>query len=94
MLSQQLAEVEKNTMKNTEIDVLCGETVAPGLYKHFKGGTYKVLQIAKHSETEELMVVYQSMQDGEAWVRPLSMWNQTITWQDGNPITRFTKHQD
>lgn len=45
------------------------------LYKHFKGGEYLVLHIAKHSETEELMVVYQPQYgDKGIWVRPLDMF--------------------
>lgn len=44
-------------------------------YKHFKGGEYLVLHIAKHSETEELMVVYQPLYGERGiWVRPLEMF--------------------
>ncbi|SHH34694.1 Protein of unknown function [Clostridium collagenovorans DSM 3089] len=44
-------------------------------YKHFKGGEYLVLHIAKHSETEELMVVYQPLYGERGiWVRPLKMF--------------------
>ncbi|MDP2629350.1 MAG: DUF1653 domain-containing protein [Candidatus Harrisonbacteria bacterium] len=41
-------------------------------YQHFKGGEYKVIALAKHSETEEEMVLYEH--DGQNWVRPASMW--------------------
>jgi hypothetical protein len=46
--------------------------VRPGLYRHYKGGLYRVLLVARHSETEEEMVVYQDLY-GEMgyWVRPL-----------------------
>ena len=40
---------------------------------------YKVIAVAKHSETEEEMVVYKALYgDGGLWVRPASMWNETI----------------
>ena len=51
-----------------------------GKYRHFKGGEYEVLCVAKHSETQEEMVVYRALYgEGEIWVRPLSMWNDTVT---------------
>lgn len=44
-------------------------------YRHFKGNEYLVLHAAKHSETEELMVVYQALYgQREIWVRPLVMF--------------------
>ena len=65
-----------------------------GKYKHFKGNEYKVLAVAKHSETLEEMVVYQALY-GEygIWVRPLSMWNEVIT-RDGKTFKRFEKIED
>ena len=52
-----------------------------GIYRHFKGGEYRLLHLARHSETDETMVVYQALYAcGETpggqgiWVRPLSMW--------------------
>lgn len=44
-------------------------------YRHFKGGKYKLLGIAKDSETLEKMVVYQALYgEGEMWVRPYEMF--------------------
>lgn len=65
-----------------------------GKYRHFKGNEYKVLGVAKHSETLEEMVVYQALY-GEygIWVRPLSMWNEEIT-RDGKTFKRFEKIED
>lgn len=61
-----------------------------GRWKHFKGGEYDVIAIAKHSETEEEMVVYRARYgDGDVWVRPASMWNETVT-RDGKTFPRFT----
>ena len=53
--------------------------IKPGIYKHFKGGYYKVLYTARHSEINEEVVVYQGLQgDCGIWVRPISMWNETV----------------
>ncbi len=48
------------------------------VYKHYKGGTYEVITLAKHSETQEDMVVYKSLLYGSVHVRPLSMWYDLI----------------
>lgn len=50
------------------------------IYRHYKeGNRYKVLNTAKHSETQEDMVIYRSLcGDEQIWVRPLSMWNDVI----------------
>lgn len=61
-----------------------------GKYRHFKGGEYEVIGIAKHSETQEEMVVYRALYgNGEIWVRPASMWNETVE-KDGKTFSRFT----
>lgn len=61
-----------------------------GKYRHFKGNEYEVIGIAKHSETLEEMVVYKALYgDGGLWVRPASMWDETIT-RDGQTFKRFT----
>lgn len=67
--------------------------IEKGIYKHFKGGMYEVLFTAKHSETLEEMVVYKSLTNGNIWVRPISMWNDTII-KDGNYCKRFTKVEE
>lgn len=66
------------------------EKIKLGKYKHFKGNMYEVTAIAKHSETMEEMVVYKALYgDGDYWVRPLSMWNETVL-RDGKEFKRFT----
>ncbi len=60
-----------------------------GKYRHFKGMEYRVLQLAKHSETLEPLVVYQQLYgDNGVWVRPLSMFLETVE-RDGKHIFRF-----
>lgn len=55
----------------------------PGKYRHFKGGEYELLGIAKHSETLEPMVVYRALYgEGGLWVRPAAMWTETVQRED------------
>ncbi len=66
------------------------ETIQPGRYRHFKGKEYEVLGVARHSETEEELVVYRALYgDFGLWVRPVSMWNETVE-RDGKTFHRFT----
>ncbi len=61
----------------------------PGKYRHFKGGEYELLGIAKHSETLEPMVVYRALYgEGDLWVRPAAMWTETVE-RDGYRGPRF-----
>ena len=63
--------------------------IRPGRYRHFKGGEYQVLELARHSETGELMVVYRAQYgDGGLWVRPAAMWSETVQ-RDGYSGPRF-----
>lgn len=63
--------------------------VKPGRYRHYKGREYEVLGIAKHSETEEEMVLYRPLY-GEMgmWVRPLAMFAERVV-ADGVTVPRF-----
>ena len=66
------------------------EQIRPGKYRHFKGGEYRVFCMARHSETGEEMVVYQALYGERGiWVRPASMWNETVE-RDGKTFQRFT----
>ena len=65
------------------------EELKIGRYRHFKGNEYRVIGIAKHSETLEEMVVYQALYgEGGIWVRPAHMWNETVE-RDGYCGPRF-----
>ena len=55
-------------------------------YRHFKGNLYKIIAIAKHSETDEEMIVYQNVEKGDIWTRPKSMWNEVVK----GGVLRFT----
>ena len=65
--------------------------IPKGRYRHYKGNEYEVLEIAKHSETLEPMVVYRALY-GEhgVWVRPAKMWNETVEKND-RMFKRFEK---
>ena len=66
------------------------ESIKPGRYRHFKGKEYEVLGVARHSETQEELVVYRALYgDFSLWVRPVSMWNETVA-RDGKTFRRFT----
>jgi hypothetical protein len=63
--------------------------VQPGRYRHYKGKEYTVLGVARHSETEEELVVYrQEYGDRSLWVRPKAMFLETVD-VDGQPVPRF-----
>lgn len=48
----------------------------PGqVYKHYKGGTYEIISMAVHTETQERLVVYKSLNFGSVYVRPYEIWN-------------------
>ena len=65
------------------------ETIKPGRYRHFKGNEYRVMYLARHSESLEPMVVYQALY-GErgVWVRPAHMWSERVE-REGYSGPRF-----
>lgn len=61
----------------------------PGRYRHFKGGEYEVLGIARHSESDERLVVYRPLDnDTGLWVRPIAMFLETVE-REGRTVSRF-----
>jgi len=60
-----------------------------GIYKHYKGNLYKVIAVARHSETEEEFVVYQALYDEHGiWIRPKKMFMEELRI-NGQYIPRF-----
>lgn len=65
--------------------------VCPGRYRHYKGNEYEVIGVARHSETEEPLVVYRKLYgDGSMWVRPLGMFIENVV-VDGRTLPRFER---
>ncbi|MGR2751373.1 DUF1653 domain-containing protein [Agromyces arachidis] len=66
--------------------------IEPGVYEHYKGARYEVLLSARHSETEEWMVVYRQLYgDGGTWVRPAAMFAERVRQDDGRSLARFRR---
>ncbi len=66
------------------------EVFINGVYSHFKGNKYIVVDVARHSETGEEMVVYRSLKDGKLWVRPKEIFLD-IKETNGKRVFRFTR---
>jgi hypothetical protein len=64
--------------------------ISTGLYKHYKGGTYKVHFTALDKDNDVIMVVYESVVHGSIYVRPLSEFTGYIV-HEGNRIPRYVK---
>ncbi len=61
----------------------------PGRYRHYKGGEYEVIGIARHSETDELLVVYRPLYNATGlWVRPLAMFLEAVR-HNNEDVPRF-----
>ena len=63
----------------------------PGLYRHYKGNEYRVLGLARHTETEEALVVYQALYGARGlWVRPAAMFCESVEIS-GRRVARFER---
>lgn len=63
----------------------------PGRYRHYKGNEYEVIGVARHSETDERVVVYRPLyNDSGLWVRPLAMFVEDVT-VNGERVPRFAR---
>lgn len=66
-------------------------SVEPGRYRHYKGNYYEVIGTARHSETDELLVVYRPLYgEGGLWVRPEPMFRELVQ-VDGKLVPRFRR---
>lgn len=64
-------------------------TIEPGLYRHYKGNDYRVYSVVTHSETLEPLVFYRALYGKkDLWVRPLSMFLETVV-VNGEERARF-----
>ena len=64
-------------------------SIGPGTYRHYKGNEYTVIGTARHSETDEEMVVYrQEYGNRSLWVRPRAMFQEIVTVEE-NEVPRF-----
>lgn len=76
-----------NTDDTTPLPAL--PTLVPGRYRHYKGGEYEVLAVARHSESLEPQVVYRPLyNDSGWWVRPYAMFTESVQ-VDGRSRPRF-----
>ncbi len=64
-------------------------SIAPGRYRHYKGGEYEVLGVVRHSESLQPMVLYRPLyNDSGSWVRPFAMFLEEVEI-DGQRVPRF-----
>lgn len=69
--------------------------IFPGqIYKHKKGGTYRILYLAKHTETGEQMVIYQSLEYKRIWARPLDNFLEPGRFALIKDIDNCTEHMN
>ena len=70
-------------------EFLVANQLKAGIYRHYKGHNYQVLEVAHHSETEQALVVYRCLYgDYSWWVRPLDMFLETVEIE-GETLQRF-----
>ena len=70
------------------------KTVVPGCYRHYKGKHYEVIGVARHSESEEELVVYRCLYgDSSLWVRPVAMFLEEVLIE-GQAMPRFARCED
>lgn len=69
-------------------------TLRAGVYRHYKGRDYQVIDTVRHSETEEILVLYRPMYgEGGLWVRPMAMFEEMVQ-VNGLPVPRFAFLRD
>jgi len=66
-------------------------SIKPGVYEHYKGSLYQVIELARHSETEEILVIYRALYGEQGlWARPLDMFSEDIE-VNGRTTPRFQR---
>ena len=80
-------------ISSSDTDILISH-IQIGVYQHYKGGQYEVLGIGKHSENEELFVVYRPLyvhdEQIDFWIRPFRMFTEMVM-VDGKEVPRFKR---
>ena len=66
------------------------EEIKAGLYKHFKGRFSNVIGVAKHSDREESLVIYEGLNDGGYFARPVESFTEMVQNKEGVIVPRFT----
>lgn len=67
----------------------------PGeIYKHYKGGTYEIVSMSTHTETQEKFVIYKSLNFGTVYARPYDIFYDIVSNENGIIIYRFSKCYD
>ena len=64
--------------------------IKSGIYKHFKGGYVFVLFTAKHSDRDEMEVIYKGLNNGKYYARPVESFKQVVKNEDGESVSRFS----
>ncbi len=68
--------------------------ITAGRYRHYKGNEYQVIGCARHSETEEELVVYRALYGERGlWVRPKGMFEEEVL-KDGKRLPRFQRLEE
>ncbi len=67
------------------------EQIEPGVYKHFKGRFSEVYGVAKHSDRDEVLVIYRGLNDGGFYARPIESFMEMVDNKNGEKVPRFTK---
>ena len=65
------------------------EIINGKIYRHFKGGYVLVISTAKHSDRDEIEVVYKGLNNGKIYARPIDSFKQVVTNENGNQVPRF-----
>lgn len=83
-----------STTEATDTDLPPLNPTPPGLYRHYKGGLYQVLDTVRHSETLEAMTLYRALYGARGlWVRPAAMFGESVEI-DGQRQPRFARLGD
>ena len=80
--------MSKTAFRGTTMET---EHITAGIYQHYKGQRYQVLHCGRHSETQELMVVYRCLYgDYSVWIRPLEMFQSKVMLANNELRPRFS----